>query len=1103
MKTGRRLRMLVAFVIALALVIPSGMTMKTQKVHAESAPEAGKIEFGKASLENNVLSFPNAKITCATKIYSCTVTTTKGHIITGGFSNADKYDQHKSATWLWSSGKTADEVQAFVRGLEFSYKLGIEVQLSFDGSSGSNLPAGASITSFEHEDGSTHYYAFVHENNISWDAAYNKAKQLEYKGLRGYLATVTYHKEDLILDAITNESAWGGGARMNAELTKADLDKTTAVANNTADGPTNSMANTKWAWACGPEAGQKIRATKIAAYVQTDPTAYSNWTANNGVPVQPDSNTTNEWCLQLHHGGSGSVGEQGTFGWNDLPVLSNLVTGYFVEFSDYGNESHTSNYVEGGGTFAGAFSTHAHTWSFETYNGEIIAKCKTKSEFKGECQTKGVAVSLEVTDGPRSTTDSVKIKNYTDWVNEWELPAVSLTYKSVTNPAAAPVSTLPSTAGEYTAIATLTDGGDTYSITKNFTIYSDNTIEAMEGDGSHTHRWTYVEDGTNGLVYVTCTGDYPKNCAYKNRRYQIEGVVEANGDARVKLIEQGKENAEELSFEDLEMKEPTVRFILRNADGTLTLTSYGTAPKAAGKYQMQVICKNMDSTMVKATTNYEIKLEGGQPVAKEEYVYRYSGTGLDRSKGFLLFANDQKTGEDASKTFNFVKFVDKEEIGYDATHADLRNEAHNTDGTVVPGMYIDMYTGTFVAPGGFTVNAYKTAANGKWYEIKSGKTFADILPGLLKKQQNALYITNDYDNTTKKAATQYYFSKIKAPGTVPGMRACYDRAADDLGITNGQFVFMTTGSSAKVQYNIGNTYDVTFAEPAKKDPISWGWGVWPSSGGVWVPDSKITENESNGKKTVTETQVKYNFYIRTKASVTEYNDGTKSYCIASKEKKITVASIGKAPKIKVSYDKAFNKVKNRDSITIKKGCYAYFLGNLTAMPDPMTVKVDPAIVTDSAIVSAYDFGGFEGKRIDAVKSAVKLDITNYITETRNKILVWSAATASKPASAKQTIELAARKTISATSLPINVGKVKLKVTGSDNSSVQYEIYDEAKSKWSTSLPTYKVATEAAFTIRLKSNAKSGAEDDNMTAGGIPAKLIVLTQIPQKKANLRR
>lgn len=1104
MKNKKRMQWFVALIIALALIVPAGIALPTQDAYASTTPESGSINFGKANLTDNVLTFPDATVSCAGKIFSCTVTVSKGYILTTGFSNADKYTNHKSATWLWDDGKTASEVQSFVRNLRFSYELAMDVQLSFDGSSGSNIPEGASITSFEHPDGTTHYYMFVYvahtaSKDIQWTEAYDAAKTYEYKGLQGYLATITSHQEDKILDAITDLSAWAGGARMLGNLEFKDLDKDTAELNQTSDTPTpikntdktfKGMADSKWAWACGPEAGQMLRATRIASYVRTDPKGYSNWSTKDGVPNQPDSNGTNEWCLQVHY--NSCTGEQGTCGWNDLPndgaPTNAPLYGYFVEFSDY-EEAHTENYVAGSGTFAGTFSTHKHEWTYDAYDGFLVANCHSNSEFTGDCKKKGIKTSLVIIDGTANTKTSVTLANYNEWRDVWDLPEITITYKSLTNPSTPVTTTLPTAQGEYKATASFTAGGGTYSISKNFTVYADKTIEAATGEpqGNHTHRWYYEVNEANGLVYVSCTGENNDKADCRGKRYQIEGVVAEDGTTYVSLTEQGKEDGE-CDFEELGFREPEILYIKLDDDWKTTSTTSRTEPGATGKYRMQLTFKNPDGTLAKGWTDYEIKKDDqGNIVPEEKYTYKYSGVGLDRSKGYLQFANEQNVGDDkdTAGNYNFVQFVEASEIGYDSTHENLRNYAHNSDGSLRSDIYIDMYTGKLVVPDGYVVNAYKTAANGKWTEIKGDKTFDTVLTGLLKKTMGGLTITNCYDHETKKAAESYYFSKITAPQSVQSMKANYEVCADDLGITNGQFIFSTTGVNPKALYNIGSTYEVSFAKIGEKNIVSWGWGVWPSSGGVWVPDSQITKDS---KGNPAEKAVKYNFYVRTKATAHE-SDGAMIYTPASKEKKISVSSVTKAPKIKVTYNKKNGSLENRDIITFKKGTYGYFLGNLTEMPDPLKVKVEAEVVSDAALADEYDFGAFEGKKIDATAKAVKVDITEYVTETRNKIIIWTAAKVSKPASSKQVITLAQRKTITETSIPVVNNGIKLKVTQGETTT-QYEIYDTAKKKWVTSVPACKVATEAAFTIRLKSNAKGGAESDEMTAAGVPAQLVI-------------
>lgn len=180
------------------------------------------------------------------------------------------------------------------------------------------------ISSWQDPEGITHYYKFV-PNSLPWLDAYNAAKKERYKGLTGYLATITSVEEhDYIFNSIAKVPGMLGGTRaLNKNGTKiSDIASiSTAIGNY-------NLTKDEWYWASGPETGDiffigKGRPGKVPAG------KYDGWT-----PTEPNNNGGSELFLQF-----AQVGKL----WNDLPNLGNIPAnrGYYVEFSEYGTQKET------------------------------------------------------------------------------------------------------------------------------------------------------------------------------------------------------------------------------------------------------------------------------------------------------------------------------------------------------------------------------------------------------------------------------------------------------------------------------------------------------------------------------------------------------------------------------------------------------------------------------------------------------------------------------------------------------------------------------------------------------------------------------------------
>lgn len=192
------------------------------------------------------------------------------------------------------------------------------------------LPTGSTITFGDHIFSSLngHYYMWVTSYGGTWLDAYNAAQTYYYRGLRGYLATITSQEEDKVLDKITRASGWTAGVRtsLTSNFDANSYENINEVINET---------SSTWKWMCGPEAGTSFseqeneRATPVNE-------AYNSWATNepnnyyDGASQDP-TNGNYEYCMTTHF-----INNEGVSGWNDFAndTSDNKNKGFFVEFSD-------------------------------------------------------------------------------------------------------------------------------------------------------------------------------------------------------------------------------------------------------------------------------------------------------------------------------------------------------------------------------------------------------------------------------------------------------------------------------------------------------------------------------------------------------------------------------------------------------------------------------------------------------------------------------------------------------------------------------------------------------------------------------------------------
>lgn len=198
---------------------------------------------------------------------------------------------------------------------------------------------------------------FDNGTKVSWQQAYNKAKEERFNGLQGYLMTITSDAEnkfiyDKVFEAEKEKGktpddfgSWIGGIRQKP---KVDYDLSTWEA----DG-----FNKYWSWACGPDAG-KVFYTNTFSRNGQDYRAegmYSAWSnpedcKKNGIPraYAGDYEPNNESNANYTGGDNSDTAKElylqytGHYVWNDASTGNGSqarwkIHYYIVEFTPYEN----------------------------------------------------------------------------------------------------------------------------------------------------------------------------------------------------------------------------------------------------------------------------------------------------------------------------------------------------------------------------------------------------------------------------------------------------------------------------------------------------------------------------------------------------------------------------------------------------------------------------------------------------------------------------------------------------------------------------------------------------------------------------------------------
>lgn len=249
------------------------------------------------------------------------------------FENSET-DDYYSFSFAMEDNNAAATIRDFLEGLLFTIKNPVNNSGSIKVILHEKV-----YTSWIDENGVAHYYVFMPENATpgkNWFEAYNSAKNLKYRGLTGYLATITSEEEHtFIFNNIAKAPGLLGGTRGQMKNgNKINDEKHLSENKNDYD-----INQDDWYWAAGPEKGEvffvgKIRAT--GGYVPTG--KYDGWSVNKGSLVDEPNNywygIREEYALQFAYANSKD--------WNDIPGYvgyhDDFNRGYYVEFSEYGDQ---------------------------------------------------------------------------------------------------------------------------------------------------------------------------------------------------------------------------------------------------------------------------------------------------------------------------------------------------------------------------------------------------------------------------------------------------------------------------------------------------------------------------------------------------------------------------------------------------------------------------------------------------------------------------------------------------------------------------------------------------------------------------------------------
>lgn len=210
---------------------------------------------------HTTFKYPHAKIeNVADKLTLLTVTVENGSFTKpNDFGEPNLTDiKGTSATWIFSGGKSADELQTSIRNITFTPQTGsnMNVNITIDGNETQgfdNIPSGSKLTQWTNG----HYYMIVPQN-VSWTDAYNNSKKYVLAGRKGYLVTIRSYPEAQQLANVFNATdIWTAGVRVTKDSSGTKINDEDSISGYSYF-DNFLTTNHGYYWTCGPEATKLV-----------------------------------------------------------------------------------------------------------------------------------------------------------------------------------------------------------------------------------------------------------------------------------------------------------------------------------------------------------------------------------------------------------------------------------------------------------------------------------------------------------------------------------------------------------------------------------------------------------------------------------------------------------------------------------------------------------------------------------------------------------------------------------------------------------------------------------------------------------------------------
>jgi hypothetical protein len=307
MKKARKKSLSLALVFCMVISLFSGGVSDSTRAEAASATTEAKIVTNAKEIVDGYFYYPDLTVTLSNDteaIHTLSVSVDSGFIQISSLSLKDQngveqtgegllyatgYGENSSFTELASTsaqyeallfkssaGFTAAATQEFLRTLHFSTESvkttnGQTIKIAATTLSDEDMVLAVGDTQIPLYYFNGHFYGYVPASDfvsnwqVGWMDSYNEASSLQFKGVTGYLLTLTSRAEDRFIpstfassqsnNTIYAKIGWIGCTRETVENVEngtagENLPKMTSV------GADNPDANFKWRWVTGPEKNQ-------------------------------------------------------------------------------------------------------------------------------------------------------------------------------------------------------------------------------------------------------------------------------------------------------------------------------------------------------------------------------------------------------------------------------------------------------------------------------------------------------------------------------------------------------------------------------------------------------------------------------------------------------------------------------------------------------------------------------------------------------------------------------------------------------------------------------------------------------------------------------